>query len=119
MATSKPTSEADLHFLVGADLMDVVVSLHDVILRFDHDVRVGAYSSVRVTDANERFIEFTNFVVGGHSLLPLLRCTVVKMALNDDGLHLTFSNATEVVLLRDADGFESFMVFRLDQIFGG
>ena len=110
------SKDVDLGFLVGVELHQVCVGKNEVILNFDHDVRITILSDFAVGNRDAPFTKYHDASTGAIALLPLLHCTVSHAKATDEGgLLLTFGSGVRLEVFDDSDQYESFWIAHGEQ----
>lgn len=97
--------------LVGKELVQVCISSHQVILKFDEDAQINVESSFQHMTENKDVRRYDDFWKQDSSLTSLLSSSVIRVEnVNDRRLCLHFSNGEAICLSDDSDEYESFHI---------
>lgn len=110
------SKDEDISFLCGVELLQVCVGKNEVILNFEHDVRVTMLSDFAVAKPGAPPTTYRDSSTGSVVLLRLLHDVVSCAAATDEGgLLLTFGSGTQLNVFDDCDKYESFWISHGDR----
>jgi len=103
--------DADLSFLVGADLLQVCVGENEIILNFERGRKITLLAEFSVVDKEGSLTTYEDAKGGATALLPLLGDKVCRaVPTQDGGLSLEFKSGQGVQVPDRSDEFESFWI---------
>jgi hypothetical protein len=108
--------DQDFGFLVGAQLDQVAIGRHQVVLNFDRGISVSMQCSYGVLPSDGAAADLDGLLEShtpGHaaSLLGLLGQTIVSAIVQDsDTLALAFNGGRRLAIRDDSEQYESFQI---------
>lgn len=102
--------DADVSFMIGAELVQVCIGRNEIILNFEPDVRVTLLSEFSISQGT-RTVAYAEGSAGGSALLPLLHDVISAAASTPrGGLVLTFQSGRSLEIPDTSDQYESFLI---------
>lgn len=103
--------DIDLNFLMGKRLIQICISTHQIIMRFDDDITISVESAIKLFDDKGDVHLYEDNRSINQDLLMLLENSISDVISNKTGtLILHFDNGNKVELNDDSAKYESYQI---------
>lgn len=103
--------DIDLSFFVGADLLQVCLGANELILNFDHQIRVTIESRFRIRKKDGEETTFEDAPSSAAHLVELLSQPIAEASGREDGtLCLSFAQGTSLEIDDSWESYESYQI---------
>lgn len=107
---SQNTKPLDLDFLVGKELLQVCVGLHQSVLNFEGDTALSLESRFLVSSRQGGSSDGERSDQDGQALLKLLGARITRVCARDGELTVAFSNDHELLVHKNKSEYESYQI---------
>ena len=108
--------ELNLQFLKGRELLQLCISLCQVIMKFSEELNISIECDLRITDENGKIVELFDISESSQYLFCLIGSDIVDAIKSGTGdLTLKFSNGYQLALIDSNESTESFTITTPEQ----
>lgn len=107
----------NLDFLKDKTLIQICISSHQIIMRFDEDISISIESLIKLLKNNGENYVYDDFTSINKDFLALLGNSIVNVISHEAGtLSLIFGNGSKVELTDDNIKYESYHIVRSGKV---